>query len=342
MIKNYKNFLFENYNNNYDRIKFIEIYNFSKKITIGLPLKNPYDKNGIIKDVKKSTVEWVDLNIILDNGNLVEYYEYNRDKILIDKELYNYNISKRLYKIINFIRLFKIDIDYIDLGDEPDKITYIKKNRLKTITDKKLDPWNNNYRTSQKIGRFLTDIFGNKITLDDKERFVNYYKAINNFSDNKNIFIVEGEDIRKWYLEDNYSNGYGTLNKSCMRYKENQKVLKLYSKNPDVCKMLIKVDDNNKLLARALLWKTNKGIYMDRIYFVNDYDKNIFELYSKKQGWLSYKKESEKKLKIKLEWWKSKDNSNYPYMDTFVYFNYKEGILYSYDNEDYNIYLDYY
>lgn len=341
MIKNYKNFLFENYNND-DRIKFIEIYNFSKKITIGLPLKNPYDKNGIIKDVKKSTVEWVDLNIILDNGNLVEYYEYNRDKILIDKELYNYNISKRLYKIINFIRLFKIDIDYIDLGDEPDKITYIKKNRLKTITDKKLDPWNNNYRTSQKIGRFLTDIFGNKITLDDKERFVNYYKAINNFSDNKNIFIVEGEDIRKWYLEDNYSNGYGTLNKSCMRYKENQKVLKLYSKNPDVCKMLIKVDDNNKLLARALLWKTNKGIYMDRIYFVNDYDKNIFELYSKKQGWLSYKKESEKKLKIKLEWWKSKDNSNYPYMDTFVYFNYKEGILYSYDNEDYNIYLDYY
>lgn len=341
MIKNYKNFLFENYNND-DRIKFIEIYNFSKKITIGLPLKSPFGKNGIIKDVKKSTVEWVDLNIILDNGNLVEYYEYNRDKILIDKELYNYNISKRLYKIINFIRLFKIDIDYIDLGDEPDKITYIKKNRLKTITDKKLDPWNNNYRTSQKIGRFLTDIFGNKITLDDKERFVNYYKAINNFSDNKNIFIVEGEDIRKWYLEDNYSNGYGTLNKSCMRYKENQKVLKLYSKNPDVCKMLIKVDDNNKLLARALLWKTNKGIYMDRIYFVNDYDKNIFELYSKKQGWLSYKKESEKKLKIKLEWWKSKDNSNYPYMDTFVYFNYKEGILYSYDNEDYDIYLDYY
>jgi hypothetical protein len=341
MIKNYKNFLFENYNND-DRIKFIEIYNFSKKITIGLPLKYPFGKNGIIKDVKKSTVEWVDLDIILDNGNLVEYYEYNRDKILIDKELYNYNISKRLYKIINFIRLFKIDIDYIDLGDEPDKITYIKKNRLKTITDKKLDPWNNNYRTSQKIGRFLTDIFGNKITLDDKERFVNYYKAINNFSDNKNIFIVEGEDIRKWYLEDNYSNGYGTLNKSCMRYKENQKVLKLYSKNPDVCKMLIKVDDNNKLLARALLWKTNKGIYMDRIYFVNDYDKNIFELYSKKQGWLSYKKESEKKLKIKLEWWKSKDNSNYPYMDTFVYFNYKEGILYSYDNEDYDIYLDYY
>ena len=129
-----------------------------------------------------------------------------------------------------------------------------------------------------------------------------------------------------------------------MKYKRNQKVLKFYAKNPKVCKMLIKIDSDNKLLARALLWSTDKGGYMDRIYYVNDYDKNLFEIYAKNKGLLTHSKDDyDKDLTVKLEWWKKKGNEDdYPYMDSFSYLNTHEGLLYSNDfTSDYDLYLDY-
>jgi len=38
--------------------------------------------------------------------------------------------------------------------------------------------------------------------------------------------------------------------------------LDLYVENPDVCNLLI-IKENNKLSARALLWRTDRGFYKE-------------------------------------------------------------------------------
>ena len=69
--------------------------------------------------------------------------------------------------------------------------------------------------------------------------------------------IVEGDDILKYYLFDNYfrpnSACIGTLWNSCMRQSERNKFMKLYAVNPQV-KMLLLLEDDDKVRARALLW----------------------------------------------------------------------------------------
>lgn len=90
-----------------------------------------------------------------------------------------------------------------------------------------------NLRGSIKIGRFINKIldiwFKDKIsetekrsdyTAADIEKFVNAYSAKVFFMKNEfNFFeIVKGEDIRKWYLVDNYASDNGQLGASCLRY----------------------------------------------------------------------------------------------------------------------------
>jgi len=250
-------------------------------------------------------------------------------------------IKKRLKKIIKFLFVFDIKPNYFDFGSSNDKISYLIPNRIKTVLDKGLDPWDNNYRNEVKIGRFVRNIVGDKMNTADIEKFVNHYKAMYDvYNDKSDLQIVDGEDIRYWYLGDNYSESRkGTLPNSCMRYKYVQKRLKLFSKNPKVCKLLIKVD-GGKLLARALIWKTNKGTYLDRVYYINDNDKNLFELYAKKKGWMTYS--SDINMTVKLKWCvDSEDEEDFPYMDTFAYLDIDARELTNDDYSDYDVELDY-
>ena len=82
---------------------------------------------------------------------------------------------------------------------------------------------------------------GKSITSQEVEKFVNSYKTrFKMMIDMESLFeFVKGEDIRKWYLEDNYQLIRGQLGNSCMRYNKCQSYLDIYTKNPDVCQLLI-------------------------------------------------------------------------------------------------------
>jgi hypothetical protein len=67
--------------------------------------------------------------------------------------------------------------------------------------------------------------------------------------------IVEGDEIAKWYRYENYAENKGTLGNSCMRDKRDS-FFEIYTKNPEVCRMLILKEDD-KILGRALIWKLN-------------------------------------------------------------------------------------
>ena len=229
------------------------------------------------------------------------------------------------------------------VDNEIDVVSFLPKSKYEKVENN----WENG-RVKIKIGRFvrkfLTEFsFKNfKVTDTLIEKFVNLYKSY--FSrDTSKLKIFEGEEILKYYLEDNYHtlNGgrFGTLWNSCMRQPERNKFMKLYAKNKDKVKLLVFFSDDDKVRARALLWEgvkdhkdsTKEYKFMDRIYYYYDHDINFFKDWAKENGYLCKWEQSAKTELLfdidgevkRLQLYVNLDDSGlsyYPYLDTFKNF----------------------
>jgi hypothetical protein len=120
--------------------------------------------------------------------------------------------------------------------------------------------------------------------------------------------------------------------------------------------MLINLDPSGKLKTRALLWEDVEDIngikykVMDRIYSVYYHEVESFKKWAKDNGYIFKFEQSSKNetlfntlesvkslfLKIKLDNWKLK---KYPYVDTFKYLSYKDGVLYNHTINNYDFIL---
>ena len=235
------------------------------------------------------------------------------------------------------------------VDNEIDVVSFLPKSKYEKVEDY----WVNG-RVKIKIGRFirkfLTEFSIKNWQINDTliERFVNLYKSY--FSrDISKLKIVEGDDIPKYYLEDNYhhinGNRSGSLWNSCMRQRERNKFMKLYAVNPEKVKMLVFFSDDDKVRARALLWEdvkehkdpTKQYKFMDRIYYVYDHDINFFKDWAKENGYLCKWDQSAKTEMlfdegtgepVKKSLYVLLDNysmSYYPYLDTFKNFYENKG-----------------
>lgn len=230
--------------------------------------------------------------------------------------------------------------------EEVDVVSFVPKSKVEKVDD----PWKQG-RTKIKIGRFirkfLTEFSVKEFKVNDVliEKFVNIYKSY--FSrDISKLKIVEGVDILKYYLEDNYHHlnhtRCGSLWNSCMRQRERNKFMNLYSVNSDKVKMLVFLSDDDKVRARALLWYgvkdhkdgTKEYKFMDRIYFYYDHDVNFFKDWAKENGFITKWEQSAKSQMyfdegigeaVRKNLYVTLDKSNlsyYPYLDTFKFFNF--------------------
>lgn len=265
--------------------------------------------------------------------------------------------------------------NYIAPSDKEDMISYLPKNKLAKVMEAGIDPFSpESGRSRMKVGRLMTTLFSEDmikefaLTNTDVEEFVNSYKSF--FSmDNIELRVVEGDEIKKWYLEDNYlevSGSYGApLWKSCMRYKTKQPLLGLYCKNPDKVKLLIMIQKDalghEKLRARALLWQdatlarpigksnTSSIKVMDRIYTIYDSDLFIFKKWARDKGYISKLYQNSKSfhlfdldgsetnllLSVKLS---NFQFSLFPYLDTFQFFDTRNGEFFNFpDRFDYRL-----
>ncbi len=244
-----------------------------------------------------------------------EQFKMSIDKYNISNpDLYPLVLSKRFVKILKRINdnvsnellklsatEFKVKESFIDRTDKEDMVTYITSDKVnKMIEDKVGDVegecWSNNQRIEIRIGRLVFRLLGEKVQGPEIESFVNEYKSIIKAKKlNRNFKIVEGDDIKRWYLHDSYAEGGGNLKDSCMRHRFCQIFLDLYTHNPDKVRLLILLDeDKQKILGRALLWNLDRPsgkVFMDRVYFSNDFILNMFINYAIKHNWL-YKLES--------------------------------------------------
>ena len=250
--------------------------------------------------------------------------------------------------------------NYISSVDgEYDTISYLPKSKM----DKDEDPWLSKSRVKIKVGRFIKKFYTEfsltefKINDAEIEKFVNLYKSY--FSeDGKNLKVVEGKDIQKYYLEDNYyrDGGYinGTLWNSCMRQRERNEFMTLYTVNPNI-KMLVLFDDNEKVKARAILWES--GVFdengkewkvMDRVYSFFDHQVDILKKWADENGYIyKWRQDAKSELYFLVDGKKKRLNlsvklekntfETYPYLDTFKFYNVKEG---RFSNNDL-LYFDY-
>ncbi len=201
---------------------------------------------------------------------------------------------------------------------------------------------NMNRNTSIKIGRLVRKYAeDNKTTVPDSdiEKCVNLFKAY--FSTSTDVKIVQGEDIKYYYNRLNYIIGSEDTNlgRSCMSYTTCQSFFKLYTENPEVCRLVIQLDKDGMLISRALLWKLDNGKqFLDRVYSVNDFqdsllkewvNKNVPNSLTKPLGILS-------SLKVKLKEWKFDE---YPYLDTLCHLNYNTGVISNVGQDGPNIIL---
>ena len=154
-------------------------------------------------------------------------------------------------------------------------------------------PFKNN-RQSVRVGRGIRLLLGNigkSFTDNGINLFVNAYKAeIEILNDVYSKFeIVEGEDIKHWYYVRNYESSNPTLGTSCMRHAECSDYFGIYVENKQAVKMVIlKSDQEGKIKGRALIWQIEtpvKTTFMDRVYYNNESDLNLFKEYAKKMGW---------------------------------------------------------
>ncbi len=242
-------------------------------------------------------------------------------------------------------------INYISISsDDKAKISYLTEDRIKS-----LDPdtyWTSKSRYKGKPGAFVSKLFKD-ISSKEIEKFSNLFRTQSLMPKFK-FKVVEGDDIKKYYYYtsyvcDQYGNTTGSLNSSCMKHDHCQNLFKVYTKNTDLVKMLIMLDDNDKLIGRSLLWNIESNKIMDRIYTIADEDymfhfkkwatQNGY-LYKSQQNWYNtifFENLNVMKKELYLEFNLTKNPKNYPYMDTFKFINLKSGRLYNYIPEDIEI-----
>jgi hypothetical protein len=161
--------------------------------------------------------------------------------------------------------------------------------------------------------------------------------------------VVEGSKIAFWYKSSNYYRNTGTIGNSCMKEKDSD-YFKIYSENPEVCKMVILYDDfgsvtngkytSSRIVGRAILWTLKDGrIFMDRIYGTEDAVIDKFKNFASSQGWF-YKKYQDRstdtyitgpdgrnvtqKLRVQA---KKCTFLKYPYMDTLCFVDRSANII---------------
>lgn len=150
-------------------------------------------------------------------------------------------------------------------------------------------------------------------------------------SDNLKIQIVQGEDIRKWYWKKYYHplSVNSSLGKSCMAGKECQDFFNIYVENPEVCQLIIMLDEKDQLICRALLWTDEKGRkIVDRIYYMNLHlERSLINWVKKNIPDATIYGEDTRifsERSIQLKKWKF---DKYPYLDTFSTLNWRTGEL---------------
>jgi len=308
------------------------------------------------------------VSLILENDLKASPDFLSRLKKIKDRS----KVAKILFELFNDEYYIVKDLpqNWINVTNEPEMVSFLSDQRAGRTPMQWHEDESKLYdvpgRGQIRIGRFAQALLSDpeviedlelsslednltELTPRDYEEFVNLYKA--EFVVVSNEFkMVKGDEISYYYDLYNYAyDGKGQLGSSCMRYRDCQKYFGIYQKNPEVCQLLAYVNQDNKVLGRALVWKLEKKVdgcpaeyFMDRVYCANDSDMIKFKNYAKEKGWVMKDKNSSgiveslffnyndtvilSHINVQLENFRLE---NYPFVDTVAFLHLGNGKLHN-------------
>jgi len=282
------------------------------------------------------------------NTHIYELFGLNIEEA---KKATNGSKIRILGKIVSPYDSSKVYVAY-ESATDPSLKAVININGVQEDTEVYQKLWTTS-RNPLKIGRFINAmlVFTGKTHSDsEKEKFVSEWKSILGVMNNAfaKFAVVKGSQIYELYQSDNYESEDGTLGNSCMA-EASSDMLEIYTDNSEVCQMVVKwsdkgriVDGNfvsDKIVGRAILWKTTSGdMFMDRIYTIDSSDEELFKKYAETNGWWAKKAQNSSTNFTAVRGSESKNptyvvqllrryNSEYPYLDTLCYLNDNNGKL---------------
>lgn len=305
--------------------KIIQIWEYGKILIQFISKFSDRLHSGYKENGESKKCFYVNIN------NIVEIIPVDLSEKIDKKTILPFKISKKLSRIFNKIK-FDPKTEYLDMSffdvepKDQNIVSYISSKRFEGEVDSLKG------RQKMRVGKLLKKL-NPDLKETDIEDLTDKYRAAYNIiilNNGIDLDLVTGEDIRFWYSNVNYKkpNNSSTLWNSCMSGPSCSIYFNIYCENPDKIALCIHLDDDNKLLARALVWKLDNGkIYMDRIYSYNNAYKNILREYAINNAMLLYAETSET-LRVTLpKDYAKKDrpkNGN-PYMDTMRHMSYEHG-----------------
>lgn len=278
------------------RLPFVEL--IPRKYVEGL--KKGEITKYIASSIFSSILKSIDFKIKSDYTEAT-YFDIDREK----DNMISYMPINKLKEIGKDDKSKKAPVQYDEYGNVVSDDTLMYKSRL---------------RQQAKVGRILR-MLNPDLSDAQIETFVASYRAawtakMENLANR--LRVVTGEEIQYWYLSTRYAKGGGTLNQSCMQGDGAQSQIKFYAQNPDSIALVILVDDDEKLVARALIWRCYEPsgvIFMDRIYSVKPEHAKMLANFAKENG-IKTKAEgfnNSHRLKVHVNPY----SGAYPYLDTF-------------------------
>lgn len=255
--------------------------------------------------------------------------------------------QKLLHRRIDNSLLVEDHVNFISISDSDlSKISYLTTERIEQIkVDPNSDYWTSKKRFHCKPGAFVQKIFTD-ISQKEIENFSTLFKAYSNKKEFE-LKIVQGEQLRKYYYQENYTTCSGSLGNSCMKYSRCQNYFDLYVENPNIKMLIMTPPGSDMIVGRALLWSIDSTNIMDRIYTIQDEDyvphfkkwaKDNGYLFKTHQNWGStslFESELgtiEMLITIQLE---NSNFSKYPYLDTFKWLDLRTGKLSNFKPENF-------
>jgi len=301
---------------------------------------------------------------------------YEKDFIYILKRLEDDSVAQAIRNLQN-VQNQDLDINWVSLSDKDGIVNF--KSDLK-ITEKIVNSFgifNNDEEKENvikrlcnrknvkedvtpveiKLGRLaqrLLTLTGYSFSNRDIETFVNRFVAHVKIVKGINFTIFKGDDILKAYNGKNYSTMCGKsnpLHTSCMT-NQHKGFFKIYTKNPEVCSLLV-IESDGKIFGRGFLWNAElKGKpikILDRVYTVKECDELLFRQWAKKNDYVcrKYNNNNEDSNAYRFVEPSGKDIDikgvvvrltdcrfiDYPYLDTFKFLNRRNGVV----SNDYKI-----
>lgn len=237
-----------------------------------------------------------------------------------------------------FHQLFNLELDseskeyrnYFGIArDNHNMISFLDAKKMDDLEYS--DYWNPDKRIMSTAGKVIRKLIPN-VNDKDLERFVQLYtfqnKQCYECIDTSIIKIVKGEDIRTYYLEDNYSNydvqkegNNSSIHYSCMRHHSCQDYFDIYVMNEKQVSLAVILTSTNRLKARCILWHKDDITYYDRIYAVNNKVNLLMQNCLEKLGYINISEKNiikpsfNREITIKLDYGQY-DLDYFPYADT--------------------------